>query len=444
VAHKGIAAMKRYLLLFLLSAATYAQNFVTITASNIQSGGNVPVAAGTIIFSATDATGKPISYQAGGGGQVIRTPVSCSISNGVIADNCKLANTDLTNPLHVCFNTIVKDSSNVIVLGGPGSGYNCVQPQSNNAWCTAGTCNFDSYSPGPLSVAPALLRTPGPTTLGGIFAVSCANVATQKVVGYDTNGLPICGTDQSSSGGGISYGTTLPSPADVFTYFTLTTPAANPGLYECTTSPQCTLSSHWTLIGPGSATIWGAIGGRLADQSDLQAALDAKLNVNALQWGSINGPLANQTDLQSALNAKPNTSSLAPVATTNDYNVLNNKPLIPGTTASFTMELEAPSPSDSGKFMWSGSPVNIRITDITCTTDTGIVAINFEVRSASAWNNPGTSIISGPMQCSSTPVSQTNFAVSNVSATSPLALMVPATSGLPSVIRVRVTYQVTQ
>ena len=437
--------MKRILVVFLLLAGSaIAQNYLTITAANIGDGSGKLLSSGTILFSGTDSTGRPISYQAGGGGQVIRYPVSCSITNGTIAANCNLANTDLTNPLHVCFNVTVKDAANTVVLGGSNSGYNCVQPQTTNGWCSAGTCNFDSYSPGTGSVAPALLRPPGASTLGGIFQKSCSTG--QHVAGYDNNGNPICTSDAAGTSG-IGYGAAFPTSApanNVFSYFTLVTPAANPGLYECTTSPSCNVSSDWTLIGPGATTNWGTIGGNINNQTDLQVALAAKLDRTALLWGHVAGQIGDQTDLQNALKTKPDTSSLAKVATTNQYSDLNGLPLIPGKSAAFTMEIEAPTSSDSGKFMWSGSPVNIQITDISCTTDQGIAAINFEIRSASNWNLSGTSVLSGPMQCSSTPVDQTNFAVSNVSATSPLALMIPATSGLPSIVRIRVTYQVTQ
>jgi hypothetical protein len=49
----------------------------------------------------------------------------------------------------------------------------------------------------------------------------------------------------------------------------------------------------------------------------------------AVLWGGIVGTLSNQTDLQSALNAKVNTSSLATVATSGSYSDLSNKPTIP-------------------------------------------------------------------------------------------------------------------
>ena len=46
-------------------------------------------------------------------------------------------------------------------------------------------------------------------------------------------------------------------------------------------------------------------------------------------WGDITGNLADQTDLQNALNAKANSSDLATVASSGSYNDLTNKPTIP-------------------------------------------------------------------------------------------------------------------
>lgn len=107
---------------------------------------------------------------------------------------------------------------------------------------------------------------------------------------------------------------------------------------------------------------WGDIEGTLADQTDLQDALDAKadacdladkldepetagtagqvLKLNAdlepvwadesgggsVDWGDIGGTLADQTDLANALADKADSSSLATVATTGDYDDLTDKP----------------------------------------------------------------------------------------------------------------------
>ena len=53
-------------------------------------------------------------------------------------------------------------------------------------------------------------------------------------------------------------------------------------------------------------------------------------------WGNITGTLSNQTDLQGALNDKVNSSSLATVATSGNYNDLSNKPTIGNGTITFT------------------------------------------------------------------------------------------------------------
>jgi len=180
--------MKKLLgLLFLLLIATAcpnadAQNFMTVTATNIANG-TTPLAAGQIIFQPTDALGNPIGYQVGGGGQQISFPTTCPIANGAITGSCQLANVSLTNPMNICFNTTVKDGSNHVVLGGPGTGYTCVQPQTTNVWCSAGACNFDSYVPAVPGVAIALLGAARTASLGGVYAGSCAT-------GQVVDGLP--------------------------------------------------------------------------------------------------------------------------------------------------------------------------------------------------------------------------------------------------------------
>lgn len=84
-------------------------------------------------------------------------------------------------------------------------------------------------------------------------------------------------------------------------------------------------SAGWQVFGGGGgAAIWGGIGGTLSDQTDLQAALDTKIEsvqpgagisvdntdpanpvvsatATAPEWGEIGGSLADQTDLQAAL-----------------------------------------------------------------------------------------------------------------------------------------------
>ena len=56
----------------------------------------------------------------------------------------------------------------------------------------------------------------------------------------------------------------------------------------------------------------------------------------SVEWGNITGSLSDQTDLQNALNAKVNTSSLSAVATSGSYTDLSNKPSIPSKTSDLT------------------------------------------------------------------------------------------------------------
>lgn len=48
-----------------------------------------------------------------------------------------------------------------------------------------------------------------------------------------------------------------------------------------------------------------------------------------VEWGDIRGTISDQTDLQTEFNEYTKTANLAPVATSNSYNDLDNKPTIP-------------------------------------------------------------------------------------------------------------------
>lgn len=59
----------------------------------------------------------------------------------------------------------------------------------------------------------------------------------------------------------------------------------------------------WSLLSMSDVgAVWGNITGDLDDQTDLQAALDSK--IEGVAWGDITGTLSAQTDLQTALDAK--------------------------------------------------------------------------------------------------------------------------------------------
>jgi hypothetical protein len=203
--------MRKFLWLLLLGSA-WAQNFVSVTASNIAQGAT-KLPAGQIVFQAVGTNQQSLSYQAGGGGQQILAPTACPVLNGAIVNTCLVANVLFTQPQNICFQVTVFNSSGQKVLGGSNSGYQCVYPQTNSSWCTAGVCNFDTYVPiSPSAVL--LINLPLPSTLlpGGVYASSCSTGSV--VLGINTLGQLVCGL----GGSVIKLGTCTMSGASSCTF----------------------------------------------------------------------------------------------------------------------------------------------------------------------------------------------------------------------------------
>src|SRR4051812_44151800 len=76
-----------------------AQNLTTVTASSIQQAGS-PLAAGTLCFQATDANARPISFQVGGGGQMVTAPYCTAVTAGAIG-SFTVANPGNTIPANI-------------------------------------------------------------------------------------------------------------------------------------------------------------------------------------------------------------------------------------------------------------------------------------------------------------------------------------------------------
>ena len=193
----------KFLLPLLLGSALFAQtpNFNTVTASHVYSTGNTLLSSGTLVWQAVDSSGNPVGYQVGGGGQQITFPTICSVVNGAIVGACQLPNVSLTNPINVCFALTIKNSSGQVV-SPPSNGYSCLQPQTVNSWCSAGTCNLDQYAPVNPSVITALLNPAQPVTLGGVYSSTCPS--TQFFLGLNTFGTLVCGTPSGSGSGNVS------------------------------------------------------------------------------------------------------------------------------------------------------------------------------------------------------------------------------------------------
>jgi hypothetical protein len=91
-----------------------AQNLCTVTASNIQQSGS-PLSAGTIYFQATDANARPISFQLGGGGQVVTSPYFTAITNGAIG-TFTVANPANTIPANIRYTITIQNTAGGNIL----------------------------------------------------------------------------------------------------------------------------------------------------------------------------------------------------------------------------------------------------------------------------------------------------------------------------------------
>lgn len=147
----------------------------------------------------------------------------------------------------------------------------------------------------------------------------------------------------------------------------------------------------------GGSASWGNIQGTLSNQTDLKDALDSKqdelvsgtniktinnqsitgsgnIEINSGVWGNITGDISDQTDLQAALNAKANTSTLATVATSGSYNDLSDKPTIGSGT--ITIKKNGESIDSFGLNQTASQNINIevptKVSDLT--NDSGFIS----------------------------------------------------------------------
>jgi hypothetical protein len=227
--------MKKLIWLLLLCSA-FAQNTVTVTAANIQNGSSGLLSAGTILFQAVNSSGQNISYQIGATGPNLTSPTICPVTSGAIVGSCIVANVALASPQNFCFAVTIKNSSNVVVLGGPGSPYQCVQPVAYSSWCSNSVCDFDNYYPTiPNAVLVLYLPPPGAATLGGIYASTCPTG--YAVSGYNSVGVAQCVT---ASGGSAVWGQitgALANQTDLASALALLAPLISPAFTGTPTVP---------------------------------------------------------------------------------------------------------------------------------------------------------------------------------------------------------------
>src|ERR1700704_3711377 len=102
--------MKKSVFVWIMLTCTLAvaQNWTTISASNITDLNQQKLAVGQLCFLATDQNDTPISFNVGGGGQALRRAFCSTVSNGAVA-SFTVPNPTNTTPAGIYYRITVKD-----------------------------------------------------------------------------------------------------------------------------------------------------------------------------------------------------------------------------------------------------------------------------------------------------------------------------------------------
>ena len=223
--------MKQFRLIFLamvLMAAgvAVAQNTVTvfetgITNSAVSNSAGV-LTDGAITWQPVINDGVAASYMMPGGGTGTTESITVPITSGGFS--LTLPNTDLTNPMHLCFAVSATVPYTSSRLFGPG--YTCVQPHytahGGGDWCQAGLCDFGKYIPNLPALGTIATGPQGPAgsslSVTSIGSITVTQEWSYKLPsGQLTYSTPILTTAICCTGGN-TYGTSLSSavPAILF------------------------------------------------------------------------------------------------------------------------------------------------------------------------------------------------------------------------------------
>jgi hypothetical protein len=146
----------------LLFTSAVAQNWTTVSASNITDLNQNKLAAGQLCFMGTDQNDNPISFNIGGGGQSLRRAYCAGVTNGAVT-SFTVPNPVNTTPSGIYYRVTTKDSS----TGQEVLRYTQVT-------FSGGTFNFDNYAPSNVGSfnPPIGTATPGNLTVNGNLSVT--------------------------------------------------------------------------------------------------------------------------------------------------------------------------------------------------------------------------------------------------------------------------------
>jgi hypothetical protein len=174
-----------------------AQNLTTVSAANITDLNGAKLAAGQLCFLGTDQNDTPISFQQGGGGQVLKRQFCSGVAAGVVT-SFTVPNPANTLPSGIYYRVTVKDSSTGVTA-----------LQYTGVTFAGGTFNFDNYTP---VIAGANLAPLTGNTVSGNLGVtgnlsvtgsfSPGSVSTGAITG---SSAAISGAITGKSIGGVQY-----------------------------------------------------------------------------------------------------------------------------------------------------------------------------------------------------------------------------------------------
>jgi hypothetical protein len=119
----------------LFVTAAFAQNWTTVSAANITDLNQNKLAAGQLCFLATDQNDNPISFNVGGGGQVLKRAFCSAVAAGAVTA-FTVPNPASTQPAGIYYRVTVKDTS---------SGLEVLR--YTQVTFTGATFSFDNYAP---------------------------------------------------------------------------------------------------------------------------------------------------------------------------------------------------------------------------------------------------------------------------------------------------------
>lgn len=129
--------MKKIILMVMVACAVpaAAQNWTAVSATNITDLNQQKLVAGQLCFLGTDQNDVPISFNVGGGGQVLKRPFCTPVANGAVS-SFTVPNPVNTAPAGIYYRVTVKDVS----TGQEVLRYTQVS-------FTGATFSFDNYAP---------------------------------------------------------------------------------------------------------------------------------------------------------------------------------------------------------------------------------------------------------------------------------------------------------